>query len=330
MQQRPLDNSDIQASIIGLGTWAIGGWSWGGTDEADSISAINAALDAGITLIDTAPIYGQGVSEEIVGKALKGRRGEAIIATKCGLRWDATHGEFAFNDGTYDIYRSLRPESIQLEVEHSLQRLQTDVIDLYQTHWQEAITPLEDVMATLLSLKDAGKIKAIGVSNVTPEILAAYQALGPIASIQEKFSMVDRVHLKDGLIPAAKASDTAVLAYSPLDMGLLTGKIGPERTFEDGDMRKGNPRFSVESREKCAALLDQIREAASDYDCSIAQLVIAWTAQVPGITHVLCGARNTKQAIENAQAGEIALSADVLDALSTIVSEADIELPMPW
>ena len=330
MQTRVLGNSEIEASIIGLGTWAIGGWSWGGTDEADSISAIHAALDAGITLVDTAPIYGQGLSEEILGKALKGKRSQAVLATKCGLRWDDDQGEFVFNDGTYDIYRSLSPASIQLEVERSLQRLQTDVIDLYQTHWQESITPLEDVMSTLLKLVDAGKIRSIGVSNVNPEILAKYQALGPIASIQEKYSMVDRIHVKDGLIPAAEASQTAVLAYSPLDMGLLTGKIGPERSFADGDMRKGNPRFSVESREKVAGLIGQIEGYAAEMDCSIAQLVIAWTAQVSGITHVLCGARNPKQAIENAEAGRLELSEKMITEISDIVEQADIELPQPW
>ena len=330
MQTRALGNSQIEASVIGLGTWAIGGWSWGGTDEADSIAAIQAALDAGISLIDTAPIYGMGVSEEIVGKALVGRRDKAVLATKCGLRWDDTYGEFVFNDGTYDIFRNLSPEGIELEVENSLKRLQTDVIDLYQTHWQEQVTSLEDVMATLLKLVDAGKIRAIGVSNVTPEILAKYQALGPIASIQEKYSMVDRVHIKDGLIPAALAGSVSTLAYSPLDMGLLTGKIDPERAFGDGDMRKDNPRFSVESRTKVAGLLEQFESYAQELDCTMAQLVIAWTAQVPGITHVLCGARNPQQAIENAQAGELELPEEMITAIAKIVETEDIELPQPW
>ncbi|MGB0372468.1 MAG: aldo/keto reductase [Opitutales bacterium] len=330
MQSRPLGNSGIEASIVGLGTWAIGGWSWGGTDEQDSISAIHAALDSGINLIDTAPIYGMGLSEEIVGKALRGRRDSAILATKCGLRWDSTYGEFVFNDGTHDIYRNLSPEGIQLEVENSLQRLKTDVIDLYQTHWQEQVTPLEDVMATLLSLVDSGKIRSIGVSNVTPEILENYQKLGPIASIQEKFSMVDRVHVKDGLFPAAESSKTAILAYSPLDMGLLTGKIGPERTFGDGDMRKDNPRFSVESRTKVADLLATFEAFTQELECTMAQLVIAWTAQVSGISHVLCGARNANQATENAQAGSLTLSDDMLNAMSETVESMDIELPQPW
>lgn len=330
MQLHPLGNSGIEASVIGLGTWAIGGWSWGGTDEADSISAIHAAIDAGISLIDTAPIYGMGLSEEIVGKALKGRREKAVLATKCGLRWDNTYGEFVFNDGTYDIYRNLSPEGIQLEVENSLKRLQTDVIDLYQTHWQEKVTPLEDVMTTLLKLVDEGKIRAIGVSNVTPEILTDYGKLGPIASIQEKFSMVDRVHMKYGLIPLADANKTSVLAYSPLDMGLLTGKIGPERTFDEGDMRKENPRFSVESRSRVASLLANFQEFADSLDCTMAQLVIAWTSRVKGITHVLCGARNVQQAVENARAGTLEIPAPILSKMNTIVDEMDIELPQPW
>ena len=192
------------------------------------------------------------------------------------------------------------------------------------------MTPLDDVMATLLKLVDTGKIRAIGVSNVTPEILKNYQKLGPVASIQEKFSMVDRVHVKDGLIPAAESSSTSVLAYSPLDMGLLTGKIGPERTFGDGDMRKDNPRFSVESRTKAASLLSKFEPFTAELGCSMAQLVIAWSAHAPGITHVLCGARNASQAIENAKAGSLSMTDSMISEISKIVEEADIELPQPW
>ena len=142
--------------------------------------------------------------------------------------------------------------------------------------------------------------------------------------------MVDRVHIKDGLIPAALAGEVATLAYSPLDMGLLTGKIGPERTFDDGDMRKDNPRFSVESRTQVANLLVKFEGFAADLGCTMAQLVIAWTTHVPGITHVLCGARNPQQAIENAEAGALKLSESVIAEIAQIVEADDIELPQPW
>ena len=204
MRYREIGNSGIKAPVVAFGAWAIGGWLWGGTEEKAAIDAIHTAIDNGMNLIDTAPIYGYGVSESIVGKALKGIREETIIATKCGLRWDLTKadGELHFY-GTLEsvssketdipVYKFLAPESIRFEVEQSLKRLQTDYIDLYQTHWQDTTTPIEDTMAALLKLKDEGKIRAIGVSNATTAQMTEY---GGIDSAQEKFNMLERSNLE--------------------------------------------------------------------------------------------------------------------------------------
>ncbi|MGB4019461.1 MAG: aldo/keto reductase, partial [Syntrophomonadaceae bacterium] len=184
MQQRNLGTSGLSASVVAIGTWAIGGWRWGGTDEAESIRAIHAALDAGINFLDTAPAYGLGLSEEIVGKALKGKRDQAVIATKCGMVWHTDQGTYFLDQYNKPIHKYLGPESIRYEVELSLQRLQTDYIDLYQTHWQDITTPIEETMGELVRLKEEGKIRAIGVCNATVDEMERYRKLGAVDSDQ--------------------------------------------------------------------------------------------------------------------------------------------------
>ncbi len=328
MKQRPLGQSGISASVVGLGAWAIGGWMWGGTSEKESIKTIHAALDAGITLIDTAPIYGFGLSERLVGDAVQDRRDKIVLATKCSMVCNTREGEHKFDsdvlgpaeNGHIHVYVNLRPESIRLEVEESLRRLQTDHIDLYQTHWQDETTPIEDTMATLLDLKQEGKIRAIGVSNATSKHMEQYRALGPLDSAQEKFSMLDQAILADQL-PYCHKHNISILAYSPLGRGLLTGKMGPEREFGDGDQRRGSARFSVENRQRVAEMLEDFKPIAEKHGATLAQTVIAWTFHQDGITHVLCGARNIGQAQENAAAGRIALGADDLVSMNQTVEK---------
>ena len=192
MRHRPLGQSGIEASVVAFGAWAVGGGFWGAADDEASVDAIHKALDAGINFIDTAPVYGLGHSEEIVGRAIKGRRDQVVVATKCGLVWHVQKGTFMFDETGTPIHRYLGPESIRYEVEQSLRRLQTDYIDLYQTHWQDATTPIEETMATLLQLKQEGKIRAIGVSNATTQQMDEYRAKGQLDSDQEKYSMLDR------------------------------------------------------------------------------------------------------------------------------------------
>jgi methylglyoxal reductase len=315
MRSREIGASGIRASAVGLGTWAIGGWMWGGTDEAESIAAIRASIDAGVTLIDTAPAYGLGRSEEIVGKAIAGRRDAVVLATKCGLVWHTDRGRHFFDQDGRPVHRYLGPESIRHEVDGSLRRLGTDRIDLYITHWQDPTTPVSETMAELEELKRTGKIRAIGASNVSAADVEAYVAAGRLDAIQEQFSMVHR-DIEAELVPLCARHGVSILSYSSLALGLLTGKIGPERVFEGDDLRIGDPRFSAENRGRAVAFADEVRPVAEAHGATVAELVIAWTVGQPGITFALCGARNPDQARENARAGALELGAADVDRVT--------------
>ena len=321
MRMRPLGGSGIEVSTVILGAWAIGGWQWGGIRESEAIDAIHAAPDNGINCIDTAPVYGWGRSEELVGKALQGGlRHRMVVASKCALVWDGSgeDGTYLYSGGKLGkvpddspervcrVFINTRPQHIRRGLEDSLRRLRTDYIDLFQTHWQDATTPIEDTMAELLKMKREGKIRAIGCSNATPEQMDRYRALGPLDVDQEKFSMLDRAREKDCL-PYCAENGIAFLAYSPLGQGLLTGAVGPERVFGPDDMRSMNPRFSLESRKRIADFLQTIRPIADDYRLSYAQLVTAWTLAQPGCSHAILGARNVEQVRENAKGGAVVL-----------------------
>lgn len=316
---REIGSSGVTASAVGLGTWAIGGWMWGGTDEAESIAAIRASLDAGVTLIDTAPAYGLGRSEEIVGKALKGRRDDAVIATKCGLVWHTDKGRHFFDQDGKPVHRYLGRDAIFHEVEQSLKRLGTDHIDLYITHWQDPTTDVDETMDALKELKRSGKIRAIGASNVDAGDLKAYVVAGGLDAIQERFSMIDR-QIEAELLPLTTINGISTLSYSSLALGLLSGTIGPDRVFSGDDQRKGNPRFSIENRRKVSGFAEAIRPIADGHAATIAQIVIAWTLAQPGVTFALCGARNPAQAMDNARAGAIRLTPEELSTIDRAIT----------
>lgn len=316
---RTIGKSGVAASAVGLGTWAIGGWMWGGTDEKESISAIHASLDAGVTLIDTAPAYGLGRAEEIVGKALSGRRSQAVIATKCGLVWHTDKGRHFFDQDGRPVHRYLGRDAILHEVEESLRRLGTDYIDLYITHWQDPTTPVEEKMRALEDLKTSGKIRAIGASNVSRSELDAYIETGGLDAIQERFSMMDR-EIETDLLPATREHGVSTLSYSSLALGLLSGAIGPDRVFSGDDQRRDNPRFSVANRQKAQDFAEAIRPVADRHAATVAQVVIAWTLAQPGVTFALCGARNPAQALDNARAGTIRLDGDDLSAIDAAIA----------
>jgi methylglyoxal reductase len=334
MKYRPLGKSGIEASVVGFGAWAIGGWMWGGTKKNDPAGAIRAAIDHGINLIDTAPMYGYGHSEELVGAALEGIRDKVVLATKCGMVWYKNEGDKFFDasetgeaegeaDKKYEVYINLRPAMIRHEIEESLRRLKTDRIDLYQTHWQDSTTKTEDVMAELLLLKQEGKIRAIGCSNATIEQMERYQSVGQLDADQEQYSMLQRQHEADNL-PYCHDHQVALLAYSPMALGILSGKIGPNHEFGDGDVRRGNPWYQKENRPKVDALLEVIRSVAEGKGITIAQTVIAWTLEQPGCSHALVGARNPDQAIANAKAGAVTLTEEEVRIIRKVVNQTKL------
>ncbi len=316
MQYRPLGNSGIEASIVGLGTATIGGSELVAPDDKESIRAIHAALDAGVTLIDTAPSYGWGHSEEIVGEAIKDRRDQVVIATKCGVWWEDERGSpNGVKDGK-EVTVSLRPDTIKIEVENSLKRLGVDYIDLMQCH-KAAIppedTPIPETMGCLMDLKDQGKIRAIGVSNVSLDQLQQHHKAGDLSSDQFRYSMLLRDREED-ILPYCAGHNIATLTYWSLEQGLLTGKVGPDRVFAENDFRgnagKWLPWFKVENRQRLQDMFAGWADLTEKHDCSIGQLTIAWTAAQPGSTHVLCGTRTVEQGIENAGAGSVELAAE--------------------
>ena len=328
MKYRNLGLSDLNASAVGLGTWAIGGgpW-WGDSDDAESIRAIQASIDEGVTLIDTAPVYGFGHSEEIVGQAIRGRRDKIVLATKCGLWWGDDTGTVHFEQGGRTVRRCLEPRTLRIEVEESLRRLGTDHIDLYQTHAQAVEpfkTPIDDTMACLMDLRQEGKIRAIGVSNCSPAQMDEYRASGVIVSNQPRYSILDRT-IEKSLLPYCRQHDIAVLAYSPLEQGLLTGKIGMDTTFAREAFRNQLPWFIPDKRRGVLDLLAGWKSLTEKYACTLSQLVIAWTIAQPGLTVALCGARKAADALENARAGSV----DLLDEdIALMRSDAEALAPL--
>ena len=317
MRYRPLGISGIDASVVGLGTAAIGGGdTFEGPDDRESVRAIHAALDSGVTLIDTAPSYGWGHSEEVVGKAIRGRREKVVIATKCGVWWEDERGSYnGIKDGRAN-HVSLRPDTIAIEVENSLRRLGVDHIDLLQCH-KPAIppedTPIPETMGCLMDLKDEGKIRAIGVSNVSLDQLDAYRMSGDLASDQFRYSMICRDREAD-ILPYCEENHIATLTYWSLEQGLLTGKVGLDRVFREDDFRNtaGDwlPWFRLENRQRLLDMFAGWADLTEKHDCTIGQLTIAWTAAQAGATHVLCGTRTVEQGIQNAGAGTVELEAD--------------------
>jgi aryl-alcohol dehydrogenase-like predicted oxidoreductase len=299
--------------VITFGAWAIGGWRWGGNDRRESVKAIVSAYEHGITSIDTAPAYGQGLSEEIIAEALQQiPRDKVQILTKYGLRWDTKEGEFWFSsksmDGSdIDLYKLSSAKNIMEECENSLRRLQTDYIDLYQAHWPDSTTPVSETMEAMIKLKEEGKIREAGVCNYSTSQLRKAEETFKLASDQVPYSMILREIEKD-LVPYCIENKKSIIAYSPLQRGLLTGKIKPGHVFSEGDHRAGLPYFSSRNIELVNAMLDNLRPLAGEKRATLAQLVLCWTINQPGITIALAGARNAQQAIENAKAADINLT----------------------
>src|ERR1700675_1876688 len=233
MERSAIAGTPLTVSRVAIGTWAIGGWMWGGTDEAESISTIRAALDHGINVIDTAPVYGFGRSEEIVGRAIaEGRlRDRVVIATKVGLEW---------KDGS--VYRNASRSRIIREVEDSLRRLRTDYIDIYQVHWPDPLVPIEETASAMQMLFKQGKIRAIGVSNFSVEQLERFRSVAPVHVLQSPYNLFER-GIETDLLPYCRRNKIATFGYGALCRGLLSGRMRPHTAFEGDDLRRTDPKF---------------------------------------------------------------------------------------
>ncbi len=298
--QRPLAESGLSIPAVGLGTWAIGGLHWGGTNEASSAGAIVASLRNGVTLIDTAPIYGFGHAEEIVGRTLRAHqlRNQVFLASKCGLEW---------SDDKHNIRRNSSPDRIHSEVDASLRRLQTDVIDLMQIHWPDPATPFNESLEALEQLKQNGKIRAFGVSNFSTSQLAQCLSTHQLASNQPPYNLFER-NAEVEILPFCHEHSIATLTYGALCRGLLSGRITKETEFPKGDLRRADPKFKADRRPQYLKAIRRLEKIAERKNCTVGQLAIAWTYQQPGVSCALVGARNASQAEANAGALSVRLN----------------------
>lgn len=317
MELRQLGNSDVQISPILMGTWQAGKKMWVGVDDADTTKAIRAAVDAGITTIDTAEVYGEGHSEQIVAKALSDIREQVVYATKV-------------------FSNHLKSELVIEACDRSLKNLNTDYIDLYQIHWpsgsnKSEVVPIEETMGALNKLKEQGKIRAIGVSNFSRTQLEEAAQYGRIDSLQPPYSLFWRYVEKDAT-PYCVENNISILAYSSLAQGLLTGKFGKDHQFEKGDHRAANKLFKPENYQRVQEALEKLRPIAERNNCTLAQLALAWLIAQPQ-ANAIAGARNTEQAVANAKAGEVKLSSNDLaeiDKIGRHVTDPLDNNPVMW
>ena len=278
-----IPGTSLKVSRVALGTWAMGGWMWGGTDERQSVATIRAALDQGINLIDTAPVYGFGVSEDIVGRALTGLRSRAVIATKVGLEW---RGDVA--------YRNATRTRIMTEIHDSLRRLRTDYIDIYQVHWPDPLVPMEETADAMRQLYEQGKIRAIGVSNFSVGQMRAFRAAAPLHVLQAPYNLFER-GIEDEILPYCLANDIVTLGYGALCRGLLSGRMRPSSTFEGDDLRGIDPKFQPPRYAQYLNAVDQLDQLARRrFQRQVIQLAVRWMLD-KGISVALWGGRRPDQ-----------------------------------
>jgi aryl-alcohol dehydrogenase-like predicted oxidoreductase len=319
METRKLGYSDLNLTPVGLGTWAIGGgdnpYGWGPQDDEDSIAAIQHALDLGVNWIDTAAGYGHGHSEEVIGKAIAGRRDEVIIATKCGILWK--------EDGS-DIYGCMEPASIKREVEDSLRRLNVDVIDLWQIHWPLPDEGIEEGWGAVADVIKEGKVRYGGVSNFSVEQLKRIMPIHPVTSLQPPYSMLVR-ETEDELLPFCAENNIGVVVYSPMQAGLLTGKFTKERVaaFPDDDWRRGSPHFQEPQLNINLELVGKLRPIAERHGRPLSQLAIAWVLRRPEVTSAIVGARRPSQIDETVGAAEWKLSKEDIAGIDALLAARD-------
>ncbi len=290
MEKRKLGRGGPELTVVGFGAWAIGGpwlYGWGAVDDEVSAGAIRKALDLGINWIDTAAVYGLGHSEEVVGKTIAGMRDKVFLATKCGMIWDDRR----------NVKIHLGPKSVRKEVEDSLKRLRTDYIDLYQFHWPDPETPVEESWQVMAELKKEGKVKYIGVCNFNVPLLSRCASVAPVQSLQPPYSLVMQEVAME-ILPYCLQNGIGVVAYSPMMSGLLTGKFNMQRLAED-DWRRKDKKFQEPLLSKELALVENLRPIAAKYDKPVGNLAVAWVNMNPAITSSIVGARAVRQVEEN-------------------------------
>jgi aryl-alcohol dehydrogenase-like predicted oxidoreductase len=309
-----INGTALKSSRIALGTWAIGGWMWGGTDAKESIRTIHVALDRGINLIDTAPIYGYGRSEEIVGEALHqyGRRENVILATKVGIEW--TNGKIERNSGRQRVLQ---------ELEDSLRRLQTEYIDIYQVHWPDPLVPIEETAATLRELHEQGKIRAIGVSNYSPEEMDRFRAIAPLHTIQPPYNLFEREIERD-VLPYALGHSITTLTYGALCRGLLSGAMHADRPFAKDDMRKtSDPKFQAPHFAEYLNAASKLDAFARDrFGKRVIHLAIRWLLDQPAVGIALWGARRPEQLAPIIEVSGWSLTKSDFAAIDAILRES--------
>jgi aryl-alcohol dehydrogenase-like predicted oxidoreductase len=326
MIYKTLGKSSVRVTPLAFGAWAVGGWMWGGAEETAAIRAIRAAYDLGMTTIDTAPVYGFGKSEELVGRALQGiPRNKYQILTKFGMNWETAQGEYFFdtkdNSGKpVKMYKYAAKDQIIKEIDQSLRRLSTDYVDLLQIHWPDATTPISETMETVKKLIKEGKVRAAGVCNYSvTQVEEALRTLD-IVSNQVPYSMINRGIEKD-VVSQALQKKMSIIPYSPLQRGLLTGKIKRNHKFSEGDTREGNRFYTPANIDRVNELLAKIRPVADGHRASLSQVVLNWTTRQPAMDCVLAGARDENQVKDNVRALDFTLTSEELKVIDDAVDE---------
>jgi aryl-alcohol dehydrogenase-like predicted oxidoreductase len=313
MEFTTIAGTALRASRIGLGTWAIGGASWGGTDEGEAIRTIHAALDKGVNLIDTAPVYGFGRAEAIVGKALADsrRREQVIIATKVGLEWNTRQ----------QIFRNSSPARVRIEAEDSLRRLRTDVIDLYQVHWPDSNTPIEQTARVLSDLQRQGKVRAIGVSNYTPGQMDAFRRVAPLCTVQPPYNLFER-QIDDDVLPYCRRHHLTAITYGALCRGLLSGRMKPDTQFAADDIRRDDPKFQPPRYARYLKAVHRLQDLARErYGKRVIDLAVRWLLDQPDVGVALWGARRPEQLVALESIFGWMIDEPAVRAVNTIVAE---------
>lgn len=317
MNRRRLGRDGPEITAVGLGAWAIGGpweWGWGPTDDAESVATIRHALDSGVGWIDTAAVYGHGHSEGVVGRALRTGH-DVLVFTKCGQPYTDEDGRVFGED--------LRPESIRAECEQSLRRLGIDRIDLYQFHWPDPGTPVEDSWGAMAELVDEGKVRWIGVCNFTVELLERCEPIRHVDSVQPPFNLLQQ-EARDELIPWCREHGTGVIAYSPMASGLLTGAFDRERmaSLAPDDWRHRSSLFQEPQLTRGLELVDGLRPIAERLGCSLASLAVAWTLAVDGVSGAIVGARRPGQVDDWLPAATLELDEETVREIEALLPTA--------